>query len=142
MTTALRDLIANPNAAELELVARFGMLPEDARRERVFEAFAKNGLPHRRIEGWQWSDFKAALPVIETPPSITVADTLVTNDALVFTFTPTGFTWPEDLPDGVRVLAKPEAQAFSGSEDSAATFWARAERSFAWPERASNCLRA
>ena len=117
MTTALRDLIANPNAAELELVARYGMLPEDARRERAFGAFAKNGLPHRRMEAWRWSDFKAALPVIETPPTITVADTLITDDALTFTFTPTGFTWPEDLPDGIRVLAKPEAQAFGGSED-------------------------
>ena len=117
MTTALRDLIRNPNAAELELVARYGMLPEDVRRERAFGAFAKNGLPHRRIEGWHWSDFKAALPVIETPPTITVADTLITDDALTFTFTPTGFTWPETLPDGIRVLAKPEAQAFGGSED-------------------------
>ena len=124
MTTALRDLIADPNAAELELVARYGMLPEESGRERVFEAFAKHGLPHRRIEGWRWSDVRAALPVIETPSTITAADTaiiatdtLVTDDALVFTFTPTGFTWPEDLPDGVRVLAKPEAQAFGGAED-------------------------
>jgi Fe-S cluster assembly protein SufD len=117
VTTALRDLITNPNAAELELLARYGMLPEDARRARAFEAFAKEGLPHRRIEGWRWTDVKAALQIIETPPRITVADTLITDKALVFTFTPTGFTWPEDLPEGIRVLAKPEAQAFGGSED-------------------------
>jgi Fe-S cluster assembly protein SufD len=116
VTTALRDLITNPNAAELELLARYGMLPEDARRARAFEAFAKEGLPHRRIEGWRWTDVKAALQVIETPPRITVADTLITDNALVFTFTPTGFTWPEDLPEGIRVLAKPEAQAFGGAE--------------------------
>ena len=117
MTTALRDLIANPNAAELELVARYAMLPEDARRERVFAAFAKLGLPHRRIEGWRWSDFKAALPAIETPKTASAADVLATDDALVFEFTPTGFTWPEDMPEGIRVLAKPEAQAFGGAED-------------------------
>ena len=117
MSTALRDLIANPNAAELELVARYAMLPEDARRERVFGAFAKSGLPSRRIEGWRWTDFKAALPVIETPSTIAGADALVTDGALVFTFTPTGFAWPEDLPEGIRVLAKPEAQAFGGAED-------------------------
>ncbi|HPF22227.1 MAG TPA: SufD family Fe-S cluster assembly protein [Hyphomonas sp.] len=116
MSTALRDLIANPNAAELELVARYAMLPQDARRERAFEAFAKQGLPHRRIEGWRWTDIKAALPVIETPATITVADTLVTDGALIFSFTPNGFTWPDTLPDGLRVLAKPEAQAFGGSE--------------------------
>jgi Fe-S cluster assembly protein SufD len=118
VTTALRDLIANPNAAELELIARYGMLPEDARRERAFEAFAKGGLPHRRVEGWHWTDFKAALPVIETPAETGVAaDPLPTEGALVFSFTPTGFTWPEDLPEGIRVLAKPEAQAFRASED-------------------------
>ena len=54
MTTALRDLIANPNAAELELVARYGMQPEDVRRERLFGAFAQSGLPNRRMEAWKW----------------------------------------------------------------------------------------
>jgi len=117
VTTALRDLIRNPNAAELELVARYGMLPEDARRERAFEAFAKGGLPHRRVEGWRWSDIKAALPVIETPPTITQTDIMVTDGALVFTFAPTGFIWPDTLPEGIRMLAKPEAQAFGASED-------------------------
>jgi Fe-S cluster assembly protein SufD len=118
VTTALRDLIANPNAAELELVARYGMLPEDARRTRAFEAFARGGLPHRRVEGWHWTDFKAALPVIETPAHAGAGeDPLPAEGALVFSFTPTGFTWPEDLPEGIRVLAKPEAQAFGASED-------------------------
>lgn len=117
MTTALRDLIANPSAAELELVARYAMLPEDARRERAFSAFARQGLPHRRIEGWHWSDFKAALPAIETPRAGSATDVLVSDDALVFEFTPTGFTWPEDVPEGIRVLAQPDAQAFGGAED-------------------------
>ena len=117
MTTALRDLIRNPNAAELELLARYGMLPEDARRTRAFEAFAKMGLPHRRVEGWRWSDFKAALPQIESPSEPSAQDPLSTEDALVFAFTPTGFTWPDNLPEGIRMLARPEAQAFGGSED-------------------------
>lgn len=117
MTTALRDLIRNPNAAELELVARYGALPEDARRERSFGAFAKLGLPHRRVENWRWSDFKAALPALETPTAVSATDPLASGEALTFNFTPDGFIWPDDLPDGIRVLAKPEAQAFSGSED-------------------------
>ena len=117
MTTALRDLIANPNAAELELVARYAMLPEDARRDRAFAAFAKLGLPHRRTEGWHWSDFKAALQVIETPKGASAPDVLASDDALVFEFTPTGFTWPEDMPEGIRVLAQPDTQAFGGAED-------------------------
>ncbi|MCA8901330.1 MAG: SufD family Fe-S cluster assembly protein [Hyphomonas sp.] len=117
MTTALRDLIANPTAAELELVARYGMLPEDARRERAFLAFAKGGLPHRRVEGWRWSDIKAALGAIETPPQVNAVDPISPSGAIHFAFTPTGFTWPETLPEGLRMLAKPEALAFGGSED-------------------------
>lgn len=117
MTTALRDLIANPNAAELELIARYGMMPKDAPRERAFEAFAKQGLPHRRIEGWRWSDFKAALPAIESSLVADQPDPLLADGLLVFVFTPTGFSWAENLPEGVRVLARPDAQAFGGAED-------------------------
>ena len=37
--------------------------------------------------------------------------------ALVFRFTPTGFDYPKDLPDGLRMLAKPEAQALGAAEE-------------------------
>ena len=67
MTTALRDMIANPTTAELELVARYGMQPEDSRRERLFEAFSRTGLPHRRLEAWKWTDFKVALQGLVPP---------------------------------------------------------------------------
>ena len=67
MTTALRDMIANPTTAELELVARYGMQPEDSRRERLFEAFSRTGLPHRRLEAWKWTDFTVALQGLDRP---------------------------------------------------------------------------
>ncbi|MEQ9435471.1 SufD family Fe-S cluster assembly protein [Hyphomonas sp.] len=117
MTIALRDLIKNPTTAELELVARFGMQPEDARRERAFQAFAGTGLPHRRMEAWKWSDFKSALKTLETPGTASSTDPLPHDGALVFRFTPTGFERPATLPDGMRMLAQPAAQAVGGAED-------------------------
>ena len=62
---ALKDKFKNPDAAELELIARYAMLPENGQRQRAFEAFAETGLPHRRMEAWKWTDFKAALPTVE-----------------------------------------------------------------------------
>ena len=118
MTTALRDFIKNPTTAELELVARYGMQPEDARRERAFLAFAETGLPYRRMEAWKWSDFKAALKALDTPASASATDPLPHDGVLVFRFTPTGFEPPKALPDGMRMLAQPTAQAFSGAEDA------------------------
>ncbi|HAE94430.1 SufB/SufD family protein [Hyphomonas atlantica] len=117
MTTALRDLIANPNAAELELVARYGMQPEDVRRERLFGAFAQSGLPNRRMEAWKWTDFKAALTTLDRPSTASVEDPIPYDGALVFKFTPTGFEAPADLPNGLSVFEKGEAQALGAAED-------------------------
>lgn len=61
----LKDKFRNPGAAELELIARYAMLPESGQRERAFEAFASTGLPHRRMEAWKWTDFKANLKSVE-----------------------------------------------------------------------------
>lgn len=117
MTTALRDFIRNPTAAELELVARYGMQPEDARRERAFLAFAETGLPHRRMEAWKWSDFKASLKSLDRPKQAAIPDPLPHDGALVFRFTPSGFAYPKTLPSGISMLAKREVQAFSSAED-------------------------
>lgn len=117
MTTALRDFIKNPTTAELELVARYAMQPDDARRERAFLAFAETGLPHRRMEAWKWSDFKAALKALETPASASAKDPMPHEGALVFRFTPTGFEPPATLPGGMRMLSQPTAHAVGGAED-------------------------
>lgn len=117
MTTPLRDLIKNPTSAELELVARYGMLPKDERRERVFSAFAETGLPHRRMEQWRWCDFKGKLKAVENPTNASSDDPLADGATVVFRFTPTGFEYPDDLPGGLRMFAKPEAQALGGAED-------------------------
>ena len=43
------------------LLARLEAMDPSPSRLRAREAFARTGLPHRRIEGWRWSDVRAAL---------------------------------------------------------------------------------
>ena len=117
MTTALRDMIANPTAAELELVARYGMQPQDARRERLFGAFAQSGLPHRRLEAWKWTDFKAALQGLDRPSTPPAADPLPHEGALVFRFTPNGYFPPDHVPEGLNIITKDEVQAMGSAEE-------------------------
>jgi Fe-S cluster assembly protein SufD len=46
---------------EIALAKLFEAAPKDKARVAAFEEFERNGLPHRRIEGWRWSDVRAAL---------------------------------------------------------------------------------
>lgn len=118
MSTALKDMIRNPTVAELELVARFAALKADPRRERLFEAFAQTGLPGRRVEGWRWSDFKAGVAALEEPKAPPAHDPLARGNVTTLTFTPSGFTAPSRMPEGLRLLAKDDAQAMGGAEDA------------------------
>lgn len=116
MTAALKEIIRDPTVAELELVARYAALKADPRRERLFEAFAKTGLPHRRIEGWRWSDFRAAVKTLDTPKTPPAADPLA-GDVATLHFTPGGYTAPKSLPPVLRLLPKDDVQAAGGAED-------------------------
>jgi Fe-S cluster assembly protein SufD len=118
VSIALKDLIRNPSVAELELIARFAAMKSDARRERLFEAFARTGLPGRRIEGWRWTDFKAALTSLEASASAPAADPLARKSVATLRFAPAGYTATGALPKELRLLAKDEAQAMSGAEDA------------------------
>jgi len=109
-------MIPNATAAELELVARYAMLPEDPRRERAFSGFATSGLPHRRMERWKWTDFKAALKTIEAVKTPAAGDPLAGIEAARFVFDGTDVSVPR-LPKGVRVIEKEEPLAIDGAED-------------------------
>jgi Fe-S cluster assembly protein SufD len=118
VSTALKDLIRNPTIAELELVARFAALKADARRERLFEAFAQTGLPGRRIEGWRWTDFKAAVTSLDAPTTAPARDPLARDGVATLRFTPARYAAPASLPAGLRLLAKDDVQAMGGAEDA------------------------
>ncbi len=113
----LRAKFRDPTAAELELIARYAMLPEDGRRERAFEAFALTGLPHRRMEAWKWSDFRSALSAVEGAKSAGHGEALPAGEgAVVVRFSAHGADLPKKLPKGLVFHERTEAPALSDAE--------------------------
>jgi Fe-S cluster assembly protein SufD len=113
----VRELIKDPNAAELELIARFAEVSDDATRERAFRAFAATGLPHRRMEGWKWSDFRAALSQIDPVEARPAVSPFAPIDGPVITLRPGREPVLPEFPEGLRAFMKPGGQAFGGAED-------------------------
>lgn len=113
----LRKMIPNANAAELELVARYAMLPEDGRRERAFQAFAASGLPHRRMEAWKWTDFKAALPELASPKSKAADDPFADVPAFKIHIDQGRFAYDGEPPAGVRIFEKTDTESFGAAEE-------------------------
>lgn len=116
MTTPLRALIADPTAAELALVALYGELEADPRRERAFRAFAATGLPHRRMEAFKWSDFRRSLPALgqgRSPRS----DLFASLAGPCLRFHDGAVSGLGTLPDGIRAVRHTDGQALAGSED-------------------------
>ncbi|MEM9670052.1 MAG: SufD family Fe-S cluster assembly protein [Pseudomonadota bacterium] len=114
--TDLRDLIKDPTAAELALVAAYGNLKEDARRERAFSAFAENGLPHRRMEAFKWTDFKRRLRTLNEGAGAR-PDPFKNVGGHNIVFRNGRADGLEDLPDGVKAFTKTDGQAFAAAED-------------------------
>ena len=115
--TDLKDKFRNPGPAELELIARYAMLPESGQRERAFEAFAETGLPHRRMEAWKWTDFKAAVKAVEAPEQGAQSAPLPAAGQAVIEFSAGGVTLPDTLPDGIQLHERTDAQALSDAEE-------------------------
>lgn len=114
---ALKEKFRNPGPAELELIARYAMLPENGQRERAFFAFAETGLPHRRMEAWKWTDFKAAVASVEASKQASQAEPLPTPHAPIIEFTATGVTLPDNLPGGIKLHPREDSQALGNAED-------------------------
>ncbi|RIJ15400.1 SufD family Fe-S cluster assembly protein [Henriciella mobilis] len=117
MTIAeLRTRFQDPTPAELQLIARYGELPEDGRRARAFDAFAQSGLPHRRLEQWKWSDFRQSIQSIEASSAQSGPRMAPPANAIVLRFDGRSWDVPDGLPDGFRVFEKDTAQALGNAE--------------------------
>ncbi|HLH12452.1 MAG TPA: SufD family Fe-S cluster assembly protein [Methylovirgula sp.] len=140
------QVIPSRTNAEVALAEAFASekakLPGDDRvarlREEAFAAFARAGLPHRRIESWHYTDLRAlmrdALPVVSAPSEAQRRSLLKDTGSL-----PTqslvlvdGVFAPElsaPLPDGVKVT--PLAGALAHGEpkliESLIASWAEAD---------------
>ncbi|MEM6625888.1 MAG: Fe-S cluster assembly protein SufD [Pseudomonadota bacterium] len=110
------NALATSTPEEVQIAERYNALRNDARRARAFEAYADHGLPHRRVEGWRWSDLRVALKGLgrgEAAPK----DPFQNVDAAVFRFDDNGFTPPKSRPAGVRWISQLETPAFGGAEE-------------------------
>lgn len=114
---ALKDKFRNPGPVELELIARYAMLPESGQRERAFSAFAETGLPHRRLEAWKWTDFKSAIRAVEAASTPSQNTALPSGDNPVIEFAGTKVRLPDELPEGVKLHPREDAQALGDAED-------------------------
>ncbi|MEM7329384.1 MAG: SufD family Fe-S cluster assembly protein [Pseudomonadota bacterium] len=114
---ALKEKFRNPGPVELELIARYAMLPESGQRERAFSAFAETGLPHRRMEAWRWTDFKAAIRSIEAPETPGQSVPLPSGDCPVIAFSGTKTELPTALPPGIQLHSRTDAQALGNAEE-------------------------
>jgi Fe-S cluster assembly protein SufD len=113
----LKDKFRNPGPAELELIARYAMLPESGQRERAFEAFAEAGLPHRRMEAWKWTDFKAALKAVEAAGQGAQCAPLPASEQAVIEFSAGKVRLPTALPDGITLHERQDPQALGNAEE-------------------------
>ncbi|MEL7109236.1 MAG: SufD family Fe-S cluster assembly protein [Pseudomonadota bacterium] len=114
---ALKSKFRNPGPVELELIARYAMLPESGQRDRAFSAFAETGLPHRRMEAWKWTDFKSAIKAVEAASSESQSRALPASTAATIEFTGTSVKLPDVLPFGVKLHPREDAQALGNAED-------------------------
>lgn len=113
----LKGKFRNPGPAELELIARYAMLPESGQRERAFEAFAETGLPHRRMEAWKWTDFKAAVKAVEAAGQGAQCAPLPAADQAVIEFSAGKVSLPNGLPDGIKLHERNDPQALGDAEE-------------------------
>ncbi len=66
-----QSLLINPTAFEAGMIAAAqARAANGAAHQAAIDRFMRTGLPHRRMEGWRWSDFRAAL---RTERSSTIA---------------------------------------------------------------------
>ncbi len=115
MATPYEALHPKPSDEQLALEARYKALPDDARRARAFEAFAKVGLPHRRVEGWRWSDVRASLRAAGEAGGALPVDPFAGVGEAALRFSNDGIS--DARPAGVRIEARKAAGALNSAEE-------------------------
>ena len=105
----MNALIANPTPFEASVLDAYAArsAPNEA-QAAALERFARQRLPHRRLEGWKWTDFNAALRTVETPDGgagddIVKPSAFAALDPLEFRIVDGRIETPaEEMPEGLR----------------------------------------
>ena len=103
-STELLPALSSPTEAERQLADMFASHNSDEAKRRAFDAFARTGLPHRRLEQWKWSDFRQGLSKLTETGGDPAACLKPDTDVLTITFDGDGWSWPETLPDGLKIF--------------------------------------
>ncbi len=121
MTETKTAMTQTLNRAEDILFKRYQALASDPARARAFESFKASGLPHRRMENWRWSDFKARLDTLfarSDSHTTAQADPFETLDGIICLRFKNGVLAElPDLPEGIDILQKRGGYAFANCED-------------------------
>lgn len=98
---------ANPTAFEAALLAAGRMLARSQRQSAALDNFEKTGFPHRRLEGWKWTDLRAALRNdvgFASPANDVIAPSIFSGlGAYEVTLMNGAAEWSGDLPKGVSI---------------------------------------
>lgn len=117
MTTAdLLPAISNPTTAERHLAEMFSAHNSDAAQRRAFDAFARSGLPHRRMEQWKWTDFRQALGELSQTSEATAPALHPDEDPIKVSFDGAVWSFPKTLPDGLTIFPQAGGHDFGQSE--------------------------
>ncbi|MEQ8179891.1 MAG: Fe-S cluster assembly protein SufD [Amphiplicatus sp.] len=108
-----QTLLINPTAMEAGLLAS----AEARGRSPAFDAFAKTGLPHRRLEAWKWTDvrgaMRAALPEAASGAEVIAPSSFSAVDAFEITVMNGAAEWSGAPPQGVAVELAKSGEALS-----------------------------
>ena len=105
------------SAEETALTERFAKLPAEENRRTAFAAFAKTGLPHRRLEGWRWSDVRAALAGLKSQSGEALKDPFHALNG------PSIYFYDDGLPprgrneEGLEIFDWQDAPVLDGADD-------------------------
>ena len=74
----------------------------------AYQRFERQGLPHRRVEGWRWSDFRAVLREAQSPaasnPSVPIAPSIFADrNPIEFRIIDGQIIQPDDIEPGMKV---------------------------------------
>ncbi|WP_084418974.1 SufB/SufD family protein [Henriciella litoralis] len=114
--TTLAPTIKDPTTAEQQLVDLYRSLPESEQRTELFEAFAKIGLPSRRLERWKWTDFRRALEGLQATDQAPKETLALPVDAIRLSFDGAKWTWPDGEIDGLHIHSKSSPQPFGEAD--------------------------
>lgn len=103
MASILASPIKEPTPAERQLIEQFEAQQPDPSRSNAFGAFAKTGLPHRRMEAWKWTDFRQGLKQLQPADVPGAPEFGDLTSAIKISFDGYSWSWPDNLPSNVEI---------------------------------------